>query len=131
MGAKYREGAHKTGNAFALKGIMRILKLGFGVYMIIRTDFFPAPFTWGGLVFTPRVLTADEMRDARTYISQWRELYWIGYLLVKAAHFMWVFLWTLDEKKAHRKDPFSLERQHVRWNTDKERETFGWRRFLF
>ena len=99
--------------------------------MIIRTDVFPEPFLLFGFVFTPRTLTEDEIREARTYTGQWRELLWVGYPVLKIVHFLWVFLWTLEEGMAIRFDPFTLERQHIRWNTDEERISFGWRRFWF
>lgn len=99
--------------------------------MIIRTDLFPEPFLIFGFVFTPRELEEEEIRDARTYMRQWKELLWVGYPVLKVVHFLWVFLWTLEERMSIRFDPFALERQHVKQNEDGEDVAFGWRDFWF
>lgn len=97
--------------------------------MIIRTDFFPSPILFLGFTFTPRELDAHELRVSRIYAQQWSELFWVGYPLVWFFNFFWVFLLTLDDKKAMRLDPFEIERWYASVK-DGDRKRFGWLKFM-
>ncbi len=97
--------------------------------MIIHTDLFPEPISMFGLTLTPRELSDREINMANIYWQQWRELLFVGYVVVWLLHYVWVFLNTLDDRLAARCNPFEIERWYVS-SRGAKRKPFGWKRFL-
>lgn len=98
--------------------------------MIFRLPKLPPLLRMLGVTFTSRPLTEEEIRVSEIYTEQWRELFWLGYPLVWLGHYLWIFLLTLDDKKAIRLNPFIRERVYFRDCLEDRRYKFGWVNFL-
>ena len=102
----------------------------FGVQnMIITCKLLEVPVMVLGFTFTPQILGSVERRYCEIYAAQYRETFWIGYILISILHFLFVFLLTLDEKVASAYNPFAIERAYACQNPRKRR-TRGWMRYI-
>jgi hypothetical protein len=82
-----------------------------------------------GVTICDSTPTPAERRIASIYFEQWRELFWIGYLVIWFLNFTFVFLSTLEEDFAIQQNPFLRERNFYARNNAK-RKPFGWKRYF-